>query len=63
MWRVENFGLCPLLMLAILSQSPAPLIPQAQEDLKAGRFSQAAQEISHTLEAEPRNWSLWYYLA
>lgn len=62
MWRVGNLGLCPLLMLAILSQSPAPLIRQAQEDLKAGRYSQAAQELSRALEAEPRNWSLWYYL-
>jgi len=61
-WRAGNVGLCPMLMLVLLSQSPAPLIRQAQEDLQAGRYSQAEEEISRALEAEPRNWSLWYYL-
>ena len=59
---VGNLGICPLLLLVILSQSPSPLIRQAQEDIKAGRYSQAEEEISRALEAEPRNWSLWYYL-
>jgi Flp pilus assembly protein TadD len=62
MWRVGNLALYPLLMLAILDQSPAPLIRQAQEDLKAGRYSRAEEEISRALEAEPRNWNLWFYL-
>ena len=62
MWHVENLGLYSWLILAMLSQSPASLVRQAQEDLKAGRYSQAAQEISRALEAEPGNWSLWYYL-
>jgi tetratricopeptide (TPR) repeat protein len=49
-------------MLAILSQSPDVLVRQAQEDLQAGRYSQAECEISRALQAEPRNWNLWYYL-
>ena len=62
MWRVGNLGLCTWLMLAVLSQSPSPLVRQAQDDLQAGRYSQAEEEISQALKAEPRNWNLWYYL-
>jgi tetratricopeptide (TPR) repeat protein len=62
MWRVSDTGLCAWLLLAILSQTPDSLIRKAQEDFKAGRYSQAEQEISRALRAEPRNWSLWYYL-
>ena len=62
MGRVENFGMYCWLLLALLSQSSGALIHRAQEDLAAGRYSQAAREISRALEAEPGNWSLWYYL-
>ena len=62
MWRVGNLGLYSWLMLAILSQSPNVLVRQAQEDLQAGRYSQAEGEISRALQTEPRNWNLWYYL-
>jgi len=62
MWRVGNLGLYSWLLLAILSQSPNVLVRQAQEDLQAGRYSQAEEEISRALQTEPRNWNLWYYL-
>jgi len=62
MGAVGNLGLCPLLVLVLLSQSSAALIRQAEEDLRAGRYSQAEEEISGALETEPANWNLWYYL-
>jgi tetratricopeptide (TPR) repeat protein len=62
MWRVGHLGLYPWLLLALLSQSPEVLIRQASEDLKAGRYRRAEEEISCALKAEPRNWNLWYYL-
>jgi len=62
MWRVENLGLYAWLVLALLGQSSSALIRQGQEDLAAGRYSRAEEEISQALKAEPSNWSLWYYL-
>jgi cytochrome c-type biogenesis protein CcmH/NrfG len=62
MRHIIYLGLCPLLTLALFSQSSDVLVRQAQEDLRAGRKSQAEEELSRALKSEPTNWNLWYYL-
>jgi tetratricopeptide (TPR) repeat protein len=63
MWRAVILGLCPLLLaVALLGQSPEAPVQQAQEDIKAGRFSQAEQDLSRAVAAEPTKWNLWYDL-
>lgn len=59
MRQVIYLGLCLLLTLALFGQSSDVLVRKAQEDLRAGRDSQAEAELSRVLEAEPTNWSLW----
>jgi tetratricopeptide (TPR) repeat protein len=57
----------PLLMIAAMSfltlalsgQAPGPDVREALEDLQAGRYGPAEQELSRILEAQPANWSLW----
>jgi tetratricopeptide (TPR) repeat protein len=58
MRHVIYLGLCPLLTLALFGQSSDVLIRKAQEDLRAGRDSQAEAELSRVLKSEPA-WSLW----
>jgi Flp pilus assembly protein TadD len=59
MRQVIYLGLCPVLTLALFGQSSDVLIRKAQEDLRAGRDSQAEAELSRVLTSEPANWSLW----
>jgi Flp pilus assembly protein TadD len=59
MWRAAILGVCPLLALALFGQSSEVLVRQAQEDLRAGRYSQAEEDLSRAVEAEPTNWKLW----
>jgi tetratricopeptide (TPR) repeat protein len=58
MRHVIYLGLCPLLTLALFGQSSDVLIRKAQENLRAGRDSQAEAELSRLLKSEPA-WSLW----
>jgi tetratricopeptide (TPR) repeat protein len=58
MRHVIYLGLCPLLTLALFGQSSDVFIRKAQEDLRAGRDSQAEAELSRVLKSEPA-WSLW----
>jgi Flp pilus assembly protein TadD len=59
MWRAAILGVCPLLALALFGQSSEVLVRQAQEDLRAGRYSQAEEDLSRAVDAEPTNWKLW----
>src|SRR5208282_2868190 len=59
MWRAAILGVCPLLALALFGQSSEVLVRQAQEDLRAGRYPQAEEDLSRAVEAEPANWKLW----
>ena len=52
-------GLLPFVGVVLFGQSADVLVRKAQEDLKAGRNSQAALELSRAVDAEPANWNLW----
>jgi len=43
----------------MLSQSTDVLVRRAQEDLQAGRNSQAKEELARALDSHPANWTLW----
>src|SRR5271157_546596 len=59
MQLLRYVGLIPLMAAALFAQSADVLVRKAQEDLRAGRNSQAEMELSRALEAEPANWNLW----
>lgn len=59
MQLLRYVGLFPLMAVALFAQSADVLVRRAQEDLRAGRNSQAEIELSRALEAEPANWNLW----
>ena len=53
-------GVCPLLLAVALSgQSAGVYVSKAQEDIKAGRYSQAEEDLSRAVAADPANWKLW----
>ncbi len=56
---IKYLVLCPLLTGAMLSQSTDVLVRRAQEDLQAGRNSQAKEELARALDSHPANWTLW----
>ena len=59
MQPLRYIGLFPLMAVALFAQSADVLVRQAQEDLKAGRNSQAEKELSRARAAEPANWHFW----
>jgi Flp pilus assembly protein TadD len=60
MWREVILGVCPLLLgVALHGQSSGVFVSRAQEDLSAGRYSQAEEDLSRAVEADPTNWKLW----
>ncbi len=60
MWREVIPGVCPFLLAVVLSgQSSGVFVSRAQEDMSAGRYSQAEEELSRAVAAEPTNWKLW----
>ncbi len=60
MWRAVILGVCPLLLaVALPGQSSGVLVSRAQEDIEAGRYSQAEEDLSRAVAAEPTNWKLW----
>ena len=60
MWREVIPGVCPFLLAVALSgQSSGVFVSRAQEDMSAGRYSQAEEELSRAVAAEPTNWKLW----
>jgi len=60
MRRAAILGVCPLLLaVALLGQSSGAFVSRAQEDIKAGRYSQAEQDLSRGVAADPANWKLW----
>ena len=46
----------------LLGQSPGVFVSRAQEDIKAGRYPQAEEDLSRAVAAEPTKWNLWYDL-
>ena len=60
MRRAVILGVCPLLLaVAFLGQSSGVFVSKAQEDIKAGRYSQAEEDLSRAVAADPANWKLW----
>ena len=60
MWREVILGVCPLLLgVALLGQSSGVFVSKAQEDINAGRYSQAEEDLSRAVAADPTNWKLW----
>lgn len=60
MWRAVILGVCPFWLAAALAgQSSGVLVSRAQEDMSAGRYSQAEEELSRAVAAEPKDWKLW----
>jgi tetratricopeptide (TPR) repeat protein len=60
MRRAVILGVCPLLLaVALLGQSSGVFVSKAQEDIKAGRYSQAEEDLSRAVAADPANWKLW----
>jgi Flp pilus assembly protein TadD len=60
MRRAVILGTFPLLLAtALLGQSNEVSVRRAQEDIKAGRYSQAEEDLSRAVKAEPVNWKLW----
>src|ERR1035437_4237272 len=59
MRRVVTISTFPFLALALFGQPSRIVVDQAQEDLRAGRYAQAEEELSRVLAAEPSNWNLW----
>lgn len=59
MRRVVTIATFPFLALALFGQPSRILVDQAQEDLRAGRYAQAEEELSRVLAADPSNWNLW----
>jgi superkiller protein 3 len=60
MWRAVILGVCPLLLaVALLGQSSGVFVGRAEEDIAAGRYPQAEEDLSRAVEAEPANWKLW----
>jgi Flp pilus assembly protein TadD len=63
MWRAAILGICPLLLaVAMLGQSSGVFASRAQEDIKAGRYPQAEEDLSRAVEADATKWQLWYDL-
>ena len=52
-------GFWYLLAVTMFGQSSGVLVTQAQEDIKAGRYPQAEQDLSRAVAADPENWKLW----
>ena len=59
MRRVMTISTFPFLALALFGQASRILVHEAQEDLRAGRYAQAEEELSRALAAESSNWNLW----
>ena len=60
MWRAVILGVCPLLLaVALLGQSSGVFVGRAQEDIAAGRYPQAEEDLSRAVAADPANWKLW----
>ena len=60
MWRRIILAASPLLLgVALHGQSSGVFVSRAQEDLKAGRFPQAEEDLSRAVAADPANWKLW----
>ena len=60
MWRAVILRLCPLLLaVALPGQSSGVFVNRAQEDIEAGRYSQAEEDLSRAVAADPSNWKLW----
>ncbi len=60
MWRPIILAVCPLLLgVALHGQSSGVFVSRAQEDIKAGRYPQAEEDLSRAVAADPTNWKLW----
>ena len=60
MWRAVILGVFPLLLVvSLLGQSSGVFAGRAQEDIGAGRYSQAEEDLSRAVAADPTNWKLW----
>jgi Flp pilus assembly protein TadD len=63
MWRAVMLGVCPLMAaVALPGQSSGVFASRAQEDIRAGHYLQAEEDLSRAVEAEPAKWNLWYDL-
>ncbi|HEY5212995.1 MAG TPA: tetratricopeptide repeat protein [Acidobacteriaceae bacterium] len=60
MWRAVILAVCPLLLcVALQGQSADLFASRAQEDITAGRYPQAEEDLSRAVAADPTNWKLW----
>ena len=60
MCRPIILAVCPLLLgVALHGQSSGVFVSRAQEDIAAGRFPQAEEDLSRAVAADPANWKLW----
>jgi Flp pilus assembly protein TadD len=55
-------GAFQLAVSILLGQAPEVLVQRAHQDVSAGRFAQAEDELSRAVEGEPGKWNLWYDL-
>ena len=62
MRRVAILGIFLLAALTAFAQSPEVLVQRAQDDIKAGHYSQAEKELSQAVTVGTTKWNLWYDL-
>ena len=60
MCRPIILAVCPLLLgVALYGQSSGVFVGRAQEDITAGRYPQAEEDLSRAVAVDPTNWKLW----